>query len=308
MTHSSSSIFPFMRYRWHFFSVSILFMLASFYMLAFKGFNFGVDFKGGIKLVYQFKENVSENKIREVMEGLSLGEAQIVIYGKKEDNTYLLKVKDQPGRNLPKEISENLSKNTSLSSFTLISEEFVGPKVGAELRRRGFFAIVLTWLLILVYIGFRFDFLFAPGAVIALLHDVMITIGFFIFFGKEFNLPILAALLTITGYSINDTIVIYDRVRENLKKLPSSTPLGDILDQSISETMSRTIVTSLTVLFAVLILYFLGGAVLHDFAFSMIVGIIAGTYSTVFIASPCYLGLCHLFPHQGIRAMKTTKR
>ena len=278
--------------------VSVCVIAAGIFVMMTKGFNFGVDFKGGVKLVTQFSDETSEGNLREILEPLELGEVQVVSFGRKADNQFLIKVKHHEGREISQEVSGKLRE--SHPTVTILSEETVGAKVGGELRRKGFFALILASILILVYVGIRFDFLFAPGAVLALVHDVLVPTSIFAFLGLEINLPILAAALTIIGYSINDTIVIYDRIRENLRKLPPSLPLTDLIDRSLTETLSRTIVTSLTVFFAVLVLYLLGGAVLKDFSFYMLIGVVAGTYSTLFIATPTYLLLCQLFPKKGL--------
>lgn len=291
-------IIPFMRIKTPFILVSVCLIAAGLFVMATKGFNFGVDFKGGVKLVYQFGDETSEGNLREILEPLHLGEVQVVAFGRKADNQFLIKVKHHEARNISGEVSELLRENHP--SVTILSEETVGAKVGGELRRKGFFALILASILILVYVGIRFDFLFAPGAVIALVHDVLVPTGIFAFLGLEINLPILAAALTIIGYSINDTIVIYDRIRENLRKLPASVPLSDLIDRSLTETLSRTIVTSLTVFFAVFVLYLLGGPVLKDFSFYMLIGVVAGTYSTLFMATPVYLLLCRFFPKHGL--------
>lgn len=295
-----TKLIPFMQVKWVFIFISILVVLLSFYFMGSHGFNFGVDFKGGVKLVYKFSKPLGEGDIRKSLSDLDLGDVQVVRFGKVDENSFLVKVKFQEERNLSKEITSALKEKLQEVNPEILSEETVGPRVGAELRKRGIFAVVLTWILILIYVGIRFDFLFSPGAVVALLHDLCITIGFFTFFNKEINLPILAAALTIIGYSINDTIVVYDRIRENIKKLPAKIPMADIVNQSINETLSRTVVTSLTLLFVVLVLFYLGGGVLHDFAFCMIIGVVVGTYSSVFIASPVYLACNRLFPHKGI--------
>lgn len=292
--------FSFMKLKWYFISVSVVLGILSLYFMIERGLNLGVDFKGGIKLVHHFKEPTSDGKIRDLIESLNLGDVQVVRFGDESDNSFLIKIKQQEGRDVVKEITGKLTGELGEDGFTLLSEESVGAKVGADLRKRGFFAMGLTWLLMLIYIGWRFDFLFAPGAVVALLHDVIIGLGFFVFFGKEFNLPILAAVLTLIGYSINDTVIIFDRIRENLKKLPSALPLADLINRSVNETLSRTIITSLTVLFAMIVLFLFGGGVIHDFAFFMIVGAIVGSYSTIFIASPVYLAFNRLFPHRGL--------
>lgn len=294
-------IFPFMKYKWLFGAVSLVLVIASLYLIFTKGFNFGVDFKGGVKLVYQFSQPTGEEVVRESLLALDIGEVQVVRYDKVEANKLLVKVKFKEGVDLAELITNKLQADLKDNQVTLESSEDVGPKVGQELRRQGFLAMVLTWALILIYVGVRFDFLFAPGAIIALIHDVIIPCGVFSLLQIEFNLPILAALLTIIGYSINDTIVIDDRIRENLKKLSSKLSLPAVIDQSLTETLSRTIITSLTLFFAVLVLFFLGGAVLHDFSFCMLIGLVCGTYSTIFIASPIYLALNKMFPGKGMR-------
>lgn len=279
-------------------SVSVILILASIYFIVAKGFNFGVDFEGGAKIAFQFAEDLGESDVRGAVESLDAGEIQIVRFGQAEEKSFLVKVRHIEGRNMSQELKDKVQNKWP--STTVLSEETVGPKVGNELRKRGIFAVAVTWLLIIIYVGVRFDFLFSPGALIALFHDIIITAGFFVFLDKEVNLPILAAALTIIGYSINDTIIVFDRIRENLKKLPESIPLRALVDISLNETLSRTIVTSLTVLFAVLVLFFLGGGVLHDFAFCMIIGVVVGTYSSIFIASPIYLLFNHLFPSKAM--------
>lgn len=296
---------PFASLTRYFLPVSVIAVAASLFFIFQRGFNFGVDFRGGVKLIYQTAESMSDGEVRSLLDPLDLGDFQVVRFGAEVERSFLVKVKYQEGREIHREVNQVLQQALGADKVTLLSEETVGPTVGSELRKRGIFAVLLTWLLILIYIGIRFDFFFAPGAVLALLHDVIIPLGFFSYLGKEVNLPILAAVLTIIGYSINDTIVIYDRVRENLRKLPSSSPLSDIVDQSLNETLSRTLVTSLTVLFAVVVLFILGGGVLHDFAFYMIIGVVAGTYSTIFIACPAYLAVNRLIPHKaGVRGIK----
>lgn len=298
---TEKKVIPFTRLQRLGLLISALFIVFSFYSMYDRGFNFGVDFQGGYKLVYKFGGPLTEGEIRKALESLELGDAQVVIYGKPEDHSYLVKAKYVEGGTTSAVITEVIQQQLGGTSVELQSEEMVGPRVGAELRKKGTFAVALAWILITIYVSWRFSLQFAPGALIALIHDVVITIGFFTFFGKEVNLPILAAALTIIGYSINDTIVIYDRIRENLKKLPTSIPLGEIVDRSLTETLSRTIVTSLTVLFAVVVLFILGGGVLKDFAFCMIVGVIVGSYSSLFVATPFYLLCQRLFPNRGIK-------
>lgn len=303
-TCTGKRVFPFISYQWPFILISLLFIAASGHQIFFKGINFGTDFTGGTKVMYGFEAGVKADAIRAAVDGLGLGDVQIVSFGDLESkqNQYMIRVRDVPGRDVGKLLAEAFAQKFGEGKTRFLGQEFVGPKVGRDLKKKGVLSITLTCVLILIYVGFRFDFLFAPGAIIALIHDIVISVGFFAFFGKEFNLPILAAILTILGYSVNDTIVIYDRVRENIGRLPKNVALEHVVNTSITETMGRTIVTSLTVLMVVVVLFFIGGGVLHDFAFCLIVGVIFGSYSTVFIASPVYLLMQRLFPHKGLRA------
>lgn len=306
---STSFHFPFMKYRGFFLALSSLFLFVSVYFISTHGFNFGVDFMGGIKLVYKFSSPIGDQKIREMLTSIGHVDSEVSSYGDAKDNSFLIKVRFEEGHNTSQDMTQKFTESLGAGQVTLLSEESVGPKVGADLRRRGILSVILTLVLILVYIALRFDFLFAPGAIIALIHDTAFALGVFTFFHKEFNLPILAAVLTLIGYSNNDTIIIYDRVRENLKKLPSSLPLTELIDRSLNETLSRSIVTHLTVLFAMIVLFVFGGGVIHDFAFFMIVGVIVGSYSSIFIASPIYILFHKFFPNKGLEAsVKSTRR
>ena len=271
--------------------ISILAVIASVVIILVRGFNYGIDFQGGAKLEYQFAETVNEEKIRQLLKPLKLGDVSVVRFGKAEDNRMRIKVE------LPEEhtaigpmITTELEKSFGQGNVKLEQEETVGPRVGKELRKKAWLTILFSWLLMLIYIGYRFDFLFAPGGIIALIHDVVITLGFFSLLGKEINLTILAAILTLIGYSINDTIVIFDRIRENKHRISLST-LTAVVDESLNATLSRTIITSLTVFFVVVVLFLKGGGTLHDFAFALIIGVIVGSYSTLFVATPVYKAL-----------------
>lgn len=294
--------FPYMRFKWPFIAVSVFFIVMSLYQIMVRGFNFGVDFLGGVKITAVFEREIGEGQIRSAMEKLGLGEVQIVPFSMDDlsKNAFILRAKYLEGQDVTVLIKDELKKSFGTEKFQILAEEVVGPRVGDDLRHKGVLSMILTCVLIGVYVGFRFDFLFAPGAIVALIHDVLISAGFFAFFGKEFNLPILAALLTILGYSINDTVVIYDRIRENLIEHHRRYSLSDILDISLTETLRRTIVTALTVFISVLVLFYLGGSVLHDFAFCMMIGVVFGSYSSIFIASPIYIGLQRIFPHKGM--------
>lgn len=300
--------FHFMKYRNVFMALSGLFLALSLYFIVNHGFNFGVDFMGGIKLVYKFTDPIGDEKIREMLSGIGFHDAEVSSFGNPVDKSFLIKVKFEENKNTGSDITKKFHEVLSADKVSLLSEETVGPKVGADLRKRGIFSVVLTLALILIYIGWRFDFLFAPGAILALVHDTAFALGMFTFFHKEFNLPILAAVLTLIGYSNNDTIIIYDRIRENLKKLPATLSLSELIDISLNETLSRSIVTHITVLFAMVVLFLFGGGVIHDFAFFMIVGVIVGGYSSIFIASPIYLVMHKFFPNKGMLRGKSPRK
>ena len=216
--------------------------------------------------------------------------------GQEEDNLFSIKVKGSDAD--PKAFATQVTSILEAKypgGVSLVGEETVGPKVGKELRRKGALAILFTLAAMLIYVWIRFDFFFAPGAIVALVHDVIMVMGALALFHKEFNLTILAALLTIVGYSMNDTIIVYDRIREHIKNISAAT-ISEIVNKSINETMSRTIITHLTVLFVVVVLFISGGGSIHDFAFCFIVGVLTATYSSIFIACPIYIFMYKKWP------------
>jgi len=287
---------PFIKYRHFFIMISALFVVGSVVTIFTKGFNYGIDFKGGAKLEYKFVNHVSEDDVRGALAGLNMGNISVVRFGEKQDNRMSIKVElPKKHASIGDKITAMLVNKFGKEQVKLDKEQTVGPRVGQELRKKALLTVLFSWVLMLIYIGYRFDFLFAPGAVVALVHDVTITLGFFALLGKEINLTIIAALLTIIGYSINDTIVIFDRIRENGVRITKTT-IKDVVNQSLNSTLSRTIVTSLTVLFVVVVLFLKGGGTLHDFAFALIIGAIVGTYSSIFIASPVYISLYRAWP------------
>jgi len=257
------------------FSLSIIFII-------FKGLNYGIDFKGGT-LIELRSNNTEASSIRDVLKNMNLGDVNVKKFGQKGD--YLIKV-EQTGDNnkLIPEIKKSLSDNlTSEVNFRRV--ENVGPKVSAELLQSGVIAISLSLAAMLFYIWVRFEWQFSIGSIIALFHDVIITLGIFSILSLEINLSIIAAVLTIVGYSMNDTVVIYDRIRENLGKYHRLN-ISDIANLSINETLARTIITSVTTLLALLSIFILGGEILRGFSFAMILGVLIGTYSSIFVASP----------------------
>jgi preprotein translocase SecF subunit len=251
------------------------------------GFNMGVDFVGGVKLVAQFDRSISEHKIRKA---LSKYHPMIQQVGAPEKNQYIISTKlRSAGESSVKEseeISSELTKN--FKNVNILSSENVGPAIGDLLKKSAIKLFLIALALMIVYLAYRFEFKYAAGILMALLHDVTLSFFFCGFANIEINVPVLAAILTIFGYSSNDTIVIYDRVRENLQ-IASKQTFNYIIDKSITQTLSRTFLTSLTVLFSVLVLYLYGGEEISDFALVMLFGLVSGTYSTIYIASPVML-------------------
>ena len=278
----------FLKYRRMALIFSGLLLLGSFISLGVKGGpNYGIDFAGGILLQFKFHKPVETSDLRDALNKLDLGQVVVQDFGRREDHEYLVRVekKDTDLEALEKSIEDALKDRFGAESLELRRTELVGPKVGEELRRKGMYAAVYAIIGILIYITWRFEFRFAMGAILALLHDAMITIGVFSLMNKEIDLPIVAAILTIIGYSINDTIVVFDRIRENMRRTRRQS-LERVVNDSINETLSRTLLTSLTTLVVVVALFLVGGPVIHNFAFALIVGIVVGTYSSIYIASP----------------------
>lgn len=262
---------------------SLFLCVASVGLFAAKGLNFGIDFRGGILLEIRTPGAADMSKLRASLGGLGLGEVQLQEFGQPTD--VLIRIERQAGGEKAQLVAVEIAKKALGDEVNYRRTEFVGPKVGGELIEAGITAVLLALGAMLVYIWFRFEWQFGVGAVIAILHDVLLTIGIFSLLGLEFNLSTVAAILTIAGYSINDTVVVYDRVRENLRKFKQM-PLTELLNLSINATLSRTLLTSVTTLIALLALYLFGGEVLRGFSFAMIWGVFVGTYSSIFIAVP----------------------
>ena len=262
--------------------LSLTLFFISIIFIAFKGLNYGIDFKGGT-LIELRTENIEASSIRDVLKNMELGDINVKKFGKEGD--FLIKVEQKGDNNkfIP-EIKKNLSDNLN-SDINFRRIENVGPKVSAELLQSGIIAISLSLAAMLFYIWIRFEWQFSIGSIVALFHDVIITLGVFSFLSLEINLSIIAAVLTIVGYSMNDTVVIYDRVRENLGKY-HKLEISNIANLSINETLARTIITSVTTLLALFSIFILGGEILRGFSFAMILGVFIGTYSSIFVASP----------------------
>ena len=260
------------------FIISILFIL-------FKGLNYGIDFKGGTLIELRSdSKNINISEIRSSLNSMNLGDVNVKKFGKEND--YLIKVEQKTGNNsnLIPEIKKKLVENLS-AEINFRRVENVGPKVSSELLQSGIISISLSLAAMLFYIWIRFEWQFSIGSIVALFHDVIITIGIFSILSLEINLSIIAAVLTIVGYSMNDTVVIYDRIRENLSKY-TKINISETANLSINETLSRTIITSVTTLLALLSIYILGGEILRGFSFAMILGVLIGTYSSIFVAAP----------------------
>ncbi|MBI4366882.1 MAG: protein translocase subunit SecF [Deltaproteobacteria bacterium] len=279
--------FPFIAKQWYFIALSLCVLAAAGFAMAQQGLNYGVDFRGGIKLTLRIPTMASDGDVTAALTQADIA-ASVQHLGQPADHRFLVKLGPSEA-----EVVERVT--AALPGATIEGQEMVGPRVGSELKKKGQAAILFTLLALLIYIGFRFDFYFAPGAIVALLHDVIVTMGFLAWFRREFDLTILAALLTIVGYSINDTIIIYDRIREHAREITPTT-IETVVNRAINDTLARTIVTSLTVLFVVVILYVTTQGVIQNFAFAFIVGVISGSYSTIFIASPIYIWLYKRFP------------
>ncbi len=253
------------------------------------GPKYGIDFTGGTSVQLKFSKQISAGDLRNSLVGLGYGKSEIKRIGLPEDNEVLIRMElVEEGADVAQKIEDKLRVDFPNNSYDIRSVTEIGPTIGGELRRAAMMAILISLLGILVYISWRFEFKFAVGAVVALFHDVLITLGFFSLLNFEITLVVIAAFLTIVGYSLNDTIVVYDRIRENLKVLRREN-FENVINTSINQTLNRTIITSGTTLLVVVVLYLIGGKVIHDFAFALIVGVLIGTYSSIFVASPIVL-------------------
>ncbi len=264
--------------------ISLIMFILSIIFIIFKGLNYGIDFKGGTLIELRTEKSIDASSIRSSLSSMNLGDINVKNFGK--DGDYLIKVeqKNTNDNNLIPEIKKKLSDNLN-TEVNFRRVENVGPKVSSELLESSVIAISLALAAMLFYIWIRFEWQFSIGSIVALLHDVIITLGIFSFLSLEINLSIIAAVLTIVGYSMNDTVVIYDRIRENLFKF-SRISISEVSNLSINETLARTIITSITTLLALVSIYVLGGEILRGFSFAMILGVLIGTYSSIFVAAP----------------------
>lgn len=282
--------YDFIKWRWHALALSAVVIVAGLGYGFTRGVPLGIDFSGGTLMVVQFQQPVSDDQVRTALVASIAGEQVIQSYGDPAANQKLIRLPmlgtEEQGTSLEagsRAVVDALTK-ANLGTFEVINQELVGPVIGADLQRKGIYATLASIVGITIYIGLRFRFAFAIGAIAATLHDILVTLAFLFFFGYDLSLNVVAAILTITGYSVNDTIVIFDRVRENLRTKRRDS-LEAVVNHSVNQTLSRTVITAGTTFLAVLSLFLFGGEVLEAFAFTMLVGIVSGTYSTVFIAA-----------------------
>ncbi len=281
--------FDYVKYRGWFVAFSVLTIIIGLFFIVKNGLNFGTDFKGGTKLQYKLQSSVTDGDVRQALEKGGISNFSVQKIGETQENRFIVKLEiEENSEPLVKKTTESLQASIGTDKVMLEQNETVGPKAGADLRKKAGLAVIVSWLLMLIYIGFRFDFAFAPGAIVALIHDVFLAVAGFAMTGREVSLTVVAALLTIIGYSINDTIVVYDRVREHLANAGKQS-LKDVVNRSINEMFPRTIITSFTVFMVVSLMYFFGEGEFQNFGFAMIIGVVTGVYSTLSIACPLYI-------------------
>lgn len=269
--------------------VSAILFILSIVSFGFYGLNWGLDFTGGAQIQLAFPGQANLNQIRDALQQAGFKEPQVMSYGTSKDVLVKVPSTQQAENEIDKDVIVKQVTHV-LPTATVQQVDYIGPQVGQELATKGALAIVIALIGTMIYIALRFDFRFSVGSTVALIHDPVIILGLFSFFHIEFNLIALAAVLTVIGYSLNDTIVIFDRVRENFRKLRKATPI-EVMNQSINQTLSRTIMTSVLTLFVVLALFFLGGSMLHGFSLALIIGIIVGTYSSIYVAGSLAIAL-----------------
>jgi len=274
----------FMKYRKAAFALSaalIIISLAAFFV---RGLNYGTDFTGGTEIQVAFSKTVKTDEVRSAIEPIGLASAAIQSIGEDRDNEFLIRT--PATGDTVQQIEGALKSTFGEETVDIRRVDVVGAAVSRDLKQKGFLSLFYAGIGLLIYISWRFKISYSVAAILALAHDVIITVGVFSITGREISLPVIAALLTVVGYSLNDTIIVFDRIRENIKKAAGSFDFPSLLDSSISQTLSRTLITSSTTLFVVLALFLFGGSVINNFAFAIMVGLIVGTYSSIFVASP----------------------
>jgi preprotein translocase subunit SecF len=301
----SGKIYDFMGKRIPFLGLSALLVAASIVLLVTKGLNFGIDFAGGTLVQVKYEQKAPIDKIREVLNGTQYKGSSITEFGSPEE--VVIRITGTSG-DLATDIGDQMHNLLdSTGNFEVRRVDMVGPKVGGELREKGLMALGLSLVVILIYVSFRFEWRFAVASILALAHDVTIAMGAISLFSVEVNLDILAAILTILGYSLNDTIIVFDRVREGIQS-SKETLLESVVNDSVSKTLSRTTLTSLTTFFVVITLFMFGGEIIHGFAFTLLVGIVVGTYSSIFIAASFLVQLKFSIANFRAKEAEKTKR
>ncbi|MDY6821558.1 MAG: protein translocase subunit SecF [Deferribacterota bacterium] len=254
-------------------------------LIFFKGFNYGIDFAGGTLVQVKFEKKIDINELRKELSNIGFGDVVIQNFGSEKEILIRIATLKENLKEITDKLNSLLYKKYGKNNLTIERVEQVGPQIGAQLKKKALYAVIFALFGILVYISLRFEFIYSLSAVAALFHDVIITSLFLILTGREMNITVLAALLTVVGYSVNDTVVIFDRIRENIKNTKKKEAIGITINRGINETLSRTILTSGTTLLSLIALYIWGGAVINDFAFTLIIGILVGTYSSIGVAS-----------------------
>lgn len=293
--------FNFVKNRKIFFAISAFFILIGVIFIIFQGFNFGIDFAGGTLLQLKFAEPVSTEAVRNVLAGFNLGRSTIQNLGEEEFVIRMEKVEQESIRDIL------ISFRSELAELEVLREETVGPVIGESLKKMAIYALLIAFLGIILYITIRFEFKYSIVSILALFHDCLIVIGLFSLLQKEITVSIIAAILTIVGYSLNNSIVVLDRLRENIK-LKTRETFENLVNLSINQSLSRTVNTSLTTILPILAIYFLGGSILSDFALALLVGMIAGTYSSLFLASPLLLEWNKIFKGEQRGTNKVVKK
>lgn len=281
----------FMKYKKIAGIISVALIVISLAAMLFRGLNYGIDFTGGTEIQVAFSETVKTDEVRSAIGPLGLANASIQSIGDARDNEFLIRTPTEgdSGDETVQLIEDAMRDTFGAEKVDIRRVDMVGAAVSKDLKQKGFLSLFYAGIGILIYVWWRFAFKFSVSAVLALVHDVVITLGIFTLTGREISLPVIAAFLAIVGYSLNDTIVVFDRIRENLKKASGSLDFPSLLDSSISQTLSRTIITSATTFIVVLALFLFGGSVINNFAFAIMMGLIVGTYSSIFVASPLLL-------------------
>jgi len=284
--------FDFMKVKWYALTFSIIISLIGIASIVFSGFSYGIDFAGGTVVQVKFAQSVKADQVRASLKSIGLSNERIQSVGQPLDNEFLIRTakSEDSMQGLSQKLKGALERSFGRENVQIRRVEMVGGAVSQDIKRKGFLSLFYAILMILAYIWLRFDFKYSIGAIVATLHDVIVVLGVFSLLGKEMDLTVVASFLTLIGYSLNDTVVVFDRIRENVKKQTSSNfDMSYVMSSSISQTLSRTILTSFTVFIVSLILFFMGGEVIHNFALVMLIGTIIGCYSSIFVASPIVL-------------------